>query len=541
MKKYIKRCSAILMAVLFLGCTDLDETTYTTLDADSFYNNELELIQATLRPFTHMQAWLSWSGEVGYYYHAEATADQIAWPQKGRHGFDSGDHIRLHYHTFTPQERRLNDGWQLMWTGVGYVNAVIETAENINPSEIGLSPDRLASIIAESKVLRAYHYMKIMDMWGNVPIVTKIGKPGESPNPATRDREEVFAFIESELLENVEKLQPLSPKLLGRVSKAVGYAILSELYLNAEEWSGKPRWEDCIKYSSLVIDGSGGSLTGSMMLDPDPLGPFNNTNDDSPENIFQFPYSRVNGFGYDWSGLLFGFGNMAPALDVTYSGHNGFVVVPTAFDAYEDNDLRKKDWFLFGPQYKYETQEPILGTEEYNGEPFIYVNSIRRNTEGQKGEGSMTDGEENSGARFNKYRSGTQDDENYLENDFVIYRLTEMFFNKAEAQMRLNNGAATADAVDLINTSKSRYFSDADWADEKYTTGTLTMDELLAERGREFIFEGKRRTDLIRFGKFTTGTWWDKTPEADDHTTLFPIPFRQTSSNPDLIQNPGFN
>ena len=79
--------------------------------------------------------------------------------------------------------------------------------------------------------------MKIMDMWGNIPVVTQVGIP---TNPATVDRKEVFAFIESELLDNVEKLQPLSPQLLGRVSKAVGYAMLSELYLNAEVWSGYP-------------------------------------------------------------------------------------------------------------------------------------------------------------------------------------------------------------------------------------------------------------------------------------------------------------
>src|SRR5690606_32315407 len=132
--------------------------------------------------------------------------------------------------------------------------------------------------------------------------------------------------------------------------------------------------------------------------------------------------------------------------------------------------------------------------------------------QGQTGEGSMTDGEENSGARFHKYRSGRQGDDNYLNNDYVIYRLTEIYFNKAEALMRQNGGTATAEAVDLINQSRKRYFGSEDWPGESYNTGTLTMDELLAERGREFIFEGKRRTDLIRFGKFTAGTWWDKTP-----------------------------
>jgi len=526
------------MAVLFLGCTDLDETTYSELSSSNFYKNELELVQATLRPFTHMQAWLAYTGQDGYYYHNELSADQIAWPQKGRHAYDNGDHIRQHYHTWTSQEGRLNNAWRLMFTGVGFVNSAIESIEQVDPGSIGVSPERLASIIAESKVLRAYHYMKIMDMWGNIPIVTQVGIPNDPP---TVDRNEVFAFIESELLDNVEKLQPLSPQLLGRVSKAVGYAMLSELYLNAEVWSGTPRWADCIKYSDKIINGDGGSLTGTMALDPDILGPFNNTNQNSPENIFQFPFSRKNDFGYNWGSFYAGFPNTTPLiLDNGLSGNNAFVVVPSAFNAYQENDIRKQDWFLFGPQYVYNTDTPILGSEEYNGQPFIYVNNIRRNTEGQTGEGSMTDGEENSGARFNKYRSGRKDDANWLENDYVIYRLTEIYFNKAEAIMRMNGGAANQEAVDLINASRKRDFTLEDWPSEMYTTSTLTMNELLAERGREFIFEGVRRTDLIRFDKFNTGSWWDKSPDGDKHTEIYPIPQTQLNANPNLVQNPGY-
>ena len=531
------------MGLLFmLGCTDLDENPYSELSESTFYNNELELIQATLRPFTHMQAWLAWSGQSGYYYHNELSADQTAWPQKGRHGYDNADHIRQHYHTWTQQEGRLNNAWRLMWTGVGFVNSAIESIEEVDPETIGVAPERLESIIAESKVLRAYHYMKIMDMWGNVPIVVKVPNDPNNPNnPETQSREEVFAFIEQELLDNVEKLQPLSPKLIGRMSKAVGYSILSELYLNAEVWSGTPRWEDCITYSNKVINGEGGSLTGNIELDQDPLGPYNNTNEDSPENIFQFPFSRKNDFGYNWGSFYMGFNNMTAALNVNFSGNNAFVVVPSAFDAYQENDIRKQEWFLFGPQYRFGTDQPILGSEEYNGQPFVYVNNIRRNSEGQTGVGSMTDGEENSGARFHKYRSGTQDDPNYLEGDYVIYRLTEIYFNKAEALMRQNGGNATQDAVDLINASRERYFAEDDWADEMYTTATLSMDELLAERGREFIFEGMRRTGLIRFGEFTTGSWWDHEPSGDDHLTLYPIPFNQLQANPNLDQNPGYN
>src|SRR5690625_5478519 len=105
-----------------------------------------------------------------------------------------------------------------------------------------------------------------------------------------------------------------------------------------------------------------------------------------------------------------GYSKMFRALGVFYSGWNAFVVIPSAFDAFKENDIRKQEWFLFGRQYEYGTDIPILGTEEYAGEAIEYVNSARRNSEGETGEGGMDRGEEGSGDRINKNRSGTGDE-----------------------------------------------------------------------------------------------------------------------------------
>src|SRR5699024_856541 len=129
MKKFRRNISnAILICFLLItagACTDGEESIYSELNSDNCYNNKTEVLQGSLRPCTHMQAWMAPTGQNGYYYHSELAADQIAWPQKGRHGYDGGDHFRLHYHTWTPNENRLNDAWTLMWTGVGYVNSAI--------------------------------------------------------------------------------------------------------------------------------------------------------------------------------------------------------------------------------------------------------------------------------------------------------------------------------------------------------------------------------------------------------------------------------
>src|SRR5690554_4469917 len=542
MKKHLFSIQSLVIAglLLFTGaCTDLDESVYSDLQKDNFFNDKTEVLQAALRPFTHMQAWLAPTGSSGYYYHSALSADQVAWPQKGRHGYDGGDHFRQHYHTWTSNESRMRTAWSLMWTGVGYVNAAIEDISAIeNPEDLDMTAQAMESILAELYVLRAFHYMKMMELWGNIPIVTQVGEP---QNPPTQSREEVFEFIRTELETYVPQLQPYSEELIGRTTQTAGYAMLSELYLNAERWIGVPMYEESIAASDKILSGEAGGLSGGPALVDNINFTFSNTNQASPENLYQIAYSRKGGFTFEWGGFFFGYDNMREALNVGYGGWNAFVVIPTAFDAYADNDLRKQEWFLFGPQYKYGTNEPVIATEEWAGEPLVYVNSIRRESEGDTtSEGSMAEGEENSGARFHKYKSGTIDDENYWENHYVIYRLTEIYFNKAEAIMRKNGGVANQEAVDLINATKERAFSEADWPSVMYTTATLTMDELLAERGREFIFEGKRRTDLIRFGEFTTGTWWDKEADGDPNKKLYPIPSNQIANNPNLKQNPGY-
>jgi hypothetical protein len=521
------------------SCTKLDENVYSRIKNENFYKNKREVMQAALRPFTHMQAWLAPTGGNGFYYHSELSADQVAWPQKGRHGYDGGDHIRQHYHTWTSNEGRMRGAWELMWGGVGYVNNAIQDIEKLDITQIpDLKEEERAQIITQLKVMRAFHYIKIMDLWGNVPIATKVADP---LNPETKPRAEVFAFIQKELEENVPKLPKTSAENIGQVSMAAGYAMLAELYLNAEKWSGKAMYDQCISVCNKIISGEAGGIGGAPKLASDLNSLFSNTNSENPESLFQFQYSRQAGFTFDWAGFYMSYDYMKEVLKVGYGGWNAFVVIPTAFDAYAENDLRKKEWFLFGPQYKFGTTIPVLGTEEYSGKPLVFVNSIRRESEGDKtSEGGMTKGEENSGARFNKYKSGTLDDPNYWENDYIIYRLTEIYFDKAEALMRKNGGIATQEAVDLINASRKRAFKDADWNANKYTTSTLTLNELLAERGREFIFEGKRRTDLIRFGKYITATWWDHKATNDKNKEIYAVPMDQLAINPNLKQNPGY-
>ncbi|MDR0698680.1 MAG: RagB/SusD family nutrient uptake outer membrane protein [Tannerella sp.] len=649
MKKYSILYVCLAITGLLSSCTDLDVVPYNQITAETFYKNAIQVQAGVERPYTHANAWACPTGQTGYWRISELSADQLIWPQKGRHGYDGGDWGRLHYHSWTSAttDNTTWNAWRLMFWGMGFSNNTIEDFENVDFPSIRLTNEDKAAYIGELKMLRAWHYLKLMDLYGNIPVVTEVGRP---LSPPTLPQAEVFSFIEQELNENTENMFPLENALAGRVTRAAAYAMYVELYLNAEIWTGTPRWDDCIKYCDKLIAGDGGGLNGKMELDPDIDITYSNDNKNlSKEAIFQIAYDYNKGM---WLGRGdFGSYNERDILNTNNNGNNGIVVTANAYDAYHPQDLRKHSWFMYGigdgyGGYNYQgpykdigrkRNDYVLGTEEYTGLPIIFCNkpikavvsvsgsksdpianrtititewyspefpdeasklkvqealngSTTKNlviTNYDGGESSVylsgayngqnpelqyswstkndyrymwQDCAENTGARYNKYKTGQTGDPNYGNNHFILYRLSDIYFAKAEALIRKNGGVTTQEAVDLINTVKKRAFLSEYWESaeaiangDRYTVSTLTLDELLAERGREFIFEGKRRQDLIRFGKFefAIGGWWDGnagyqdgsggTLNKDHSRRLFAIPGNALQANPNLKQNPGYN
>ena len=550
MKKYFKYYVMALLLLSANACTDLEENMYDTIVTDEFYGNKNEVLSAVLRPYTHASAWITSSGQVGWWRASELSADQLAWPVKGVHGQDGFQWVRLHYHTWTEDDDVVWAPWRLMWWGLGLCTDPIDNLEKRSVQEMGITEAEKAAFIGELKLLRALHYLKIMDLWGNVPIPAYIGEV----SPKTRPRAEVFAYIEKEILDNIDNVPPLSTAMTGRMSQAGGYAMLVELYLNAEKWTGTERWDDCIAAADKLISSAAGGQNGAMELDPNITDQFKPDNHKSKEVLFAISYNTQTSNNAPPFPADFFYFDQRAIYGGTRDGNDGVVLVPGVYTTYNDDDLRKTEWLLEGPQFKYGTTDvPVLGRYEYANQPLVFVDNIRKNkeaaTNGTDPEllvSNMLNGEENSGVRFNKYKLGvapTVDAVNgsssYNSTDWNVYRLTWIYFAKAEALMRKNGNIANQAAVDLINTCKKRAFTEDTWPAHEYTIATLTLDELLAERGREFIFEGFRRQDLIRFGKFTTTSWWDHAPTAITRE-LFNIPQRQRTLNPNLEQNDGY-
>lgn len=545
MKRSIIYIGVAAVVGLSGACTKLDEKSYDKIDSEKFFTNKNEVVSAVLRPYTHESAWVTSAGSDGWWRLSELSADQLAWPTKGRHGEDGGKWKRLHYHSWTTDEGGLNSAWTLIYEGMGQCNYAIENIEKRDLSTLGITQEEKDSFLAELKLNRAFHYLKLLDLWGNVPVSTQVGVPVD---PANMTRKEVFDFIEKEIKDNIGQAPVLSRAMMGRMTQASGYAMLTELYLNAEVWSGTPRWDDCIAAADKLITNQAGGQNGSMALDPNITDQFKTNNDLSNEVIFSIAYDYTRGafeprfpadFYHFKEGEIYG-GNR--------TGNNGVVVIPGVWTKYDAADKRKAEWFHAGIMTKFiDGVTPVTGSEEYSGKPLEFVDNIQKNSQGST-VSNMSEGEENSGIRFNKYKIGNNVkgpgslaiDPSYNDTDWNVYRLTWIYFAKAEALMRKAGGVADAVAVQLINDSKKRAFTAAEWPDHAYTTGTLTLDELLAERGREFIFEGFRRDDLIRFGKFVTGTWWDHTASSVATKTLYPIPQQQRDLNVNLKQNPGY-
>lgn len=128
-----------------------------------------------------------------------------------------------------------------------------------------------------------------------------------------------------------------------------------------------------------------------------------------------------------------------------------------------------------------------------------------------------------------------------MESDYTEIRLPEIIYSLAECRLREGR---KAEAARLLNSVRRRNYDSDKLSEVLYTpegSANLDMQEMLNEWGREFFAESRRRIDLIRFDKFTNGTWWDKTPDADAHTKIFPIMRPILNANPKLVQNPGYN
>lgn len=397
---------------------------------------------------------------------------------------------------------------------VTLANDFINQASDAKLSSRGIAETDAVNIRkyrAEARFLRAYQYWVMMDLFANPPFVTENDAIG-SGLPRQTDRATLFAYIESEL----KAIDPLlaAPKTneYGRADQAAEWALLARMYLNAQVYTGTARYTDAITYASKVI-GAGYSLISDyrwiMRAD-------NNLN--TSENIFTINYDGLKTQSYGGTTFLVhapvGGSESAASFGIN-GGWAGLRTTKALVNLFPD----------------------VTGTADQRSQFYTSGQSLDINDPTTFGDGYI----------ITKYKNTTRTGAagqslDFSDVDFPLFRLSEMYFIYAESVLRGGTGGTLPQALIYLNNIRQRAYGNASG-----NIVSFDLQYILDERARELYWEGFRRTDLVRFGKFTDATYvWPFKGGVKAGTgvatfrNIYPIPSDDLTANPNLKQNTGY-
>lgn len=509
-KKAIGICIVAGSLVLGTACTDLNETLYSDLVNENFLQTDEEITAAMGTVYGGLRTIQNADAPM----HVRYCAVEVCYPRRsdGSWGGDGNDQ-QTSEHTWLPSNRFVRGAWESFYREVNTCNRIIYQLEQIDA-------EKYAEYISEAKTVRALWYLLLIDMWGNVPIVTQFDVP-QDYLPSTNSRQEVYNFIEKEILDNMNNLA--KEKTLTTYARAdywTAQAILAKLYLNAEVYTGTPQWQKALDACNEII------LSGHFSPTATYRENFIAKNEGSAEIIFAIPFDQTYTRG-PWN---------LPQRTLHYQGGQAYNMItdtwdgvsaqPDYFYLYEDDDLRKANNFIWGPQYT-ATGEPLMAAEgKYEKDLTMDPDGAWLNYTPEIGD--LYNAPFQAGARIGKWEIEMGNNGN-LNSDFFLFRYSDILLMKSELLWRMN--PADTEALNLINLFRDR----ADVA--RFTA--LNETNLAQERGRELFMEGWERSDRIRFGTFNAPSIL-RPNGSEAHTRLYPVPKDQIDANPNLRQNPGY-
>ncbi len=452
----------------------------------------------------------------------EVCTDEIIVPNRITNYQDDASWEQMWKQTWDPTHIFIETAWQNIFSAISNINSVMASIDSLRPA-----PADIHYMNAELRTIRAFYYYEAIDLFGDVPVY-------ESNNVALsslvrQPRSAVFAYIEKEILASLPDLKAEANPAYGYATPWLAFAILAKLYLNAQVYTGTPRWADCVSVCDSILLSNNFSLEGNFFDN------FQIENQNSKETIFAIPFDVAGGlefFGIQIATLHY---NSYLSFGLEQGGSNGFCSVQAYLDNFSSNDYRRK-MFLTGQQYIGETQyvDPVPDSANmvYTYFPPILplnFNPVITSFIVQEPE------TEGAGARCAKweFNKQTQGD---MSNDYQLFRLADIILMKTEAQFNLGDYAGALNTINKpMNGVSIR--SRANMPD--FTMAELTADSILAERARELSWEGWRRNDMIRLGHFTDARIPEKIA-TPDFRKLFPIPQVEIQKNSNLKQNPGY-
>jgi hypothetical protein len=556
MRKSLYLVKAMLLAILAIAfnqsCTNLDEELYGEVTPDNFFKTEEEIVAALGAAYTQFGGYASGTS----LNLQEITTDEMVVPTRGSDWDDGGDWRRLHLHAWTREDGNMNGGWNFGFGGVNTANRLIYQFQ-VLVDDGAMDPDVAAAYIAELRAIRGFFYWQLIDMYGNVPLVTDFANA--EALPPTVPRADVYDWLVADLEEAVPLLsKAVDGTTYGRMNYWAGKTLLAKLYLNAEVYTGVAAWDKCEAACTDIINNGGFSLTGNYFDN------FSASNTGTSEMIFAIPYDQVYYTGFNIAVESLHYASQY-TYNLTAQPWNGYCSLEEFYNSYEDIDVRKGDAgttdgpaikrgnFIAGYQYNADGSQTLDDGADANDPDGKWVNF------GNIGTGEPQINElgpqawRQSGVRIGKWEIELGAHPDAMNNDYAVFRLADVILMKAEALWRQSNNPTDGDALLLVNDIRGRAGVD----DLTTLDGPVSFDmggpsipggELLNEIGREMAFENGKRQVLIRWGLYNDVAKWalpynnpgDVLIDGE-HTTLFPVHRDKLEANPNLVQNPGYN
>lgn len=517
--KNIKSLAVVFVALMFTSCVkDLDVTprdpniitSLTVYNTPAAYKEGLAKLYATFS--VSGQQGPSGQADIAgidegfgnylrqYWNVQELPTDEavMAWNDASIKDF--------HWQTWAPNDVFVSAIYSRIMYTVALCNEYIRATAGNTDADI-------KKFHAEARFIRALAYSHAIDLFGNPPFVTEADAPGAF-FPKQTTRAELFTYIETEL-KAIENELGASRFEYARADQGAAWTLLAQLYLNAKVYIGQDKNTECITYCSKVI-GAGYTLASKYANN------FTADNNLSAEMIFPITCDGQHTQSYGGMTYLIHAeigGSMSPAAFGVGGGWGGIRTTKALVNKFADNtgatDKRAMFW-----------------------------------SAGQKLEiadiGQFTDGW--AITKFSNLTStgaaAPHAHPDFVDTDYPVFRLADVYLMYAEAVLRGGTGGSATTALGYVNALRQRAYGNATG---NITSGQLTLDFILDERARELYWEGHRRTDLIRFGKFTTASylwpWKGKVAEGaatQSYRDLYPIPSNDLGANPTLKQNAGY-
>jgi hypothetical protein len=465
-----------------------------------------------LGAYTKLQP-LAGSGDI--YLDAEATTDAMIIPVRiGGDWLDGDEHVQLWLHTYLPGHGQIGPAWTDIYNGIGQINITIGLLQGLPATSTS------AASIAELKALRCYFYYELLTNWGNVPYI--VSSSTNASTAPTTPAATIYQALITELKADAPLLSSSTPtqdpSQYGRMNKWGVYFLLAKLYMNQNVITGgsdNSGFTAASAYCDSLIT-SGYSLNSSFLAN------FSSTNNvGNTENIFVIPFDHIAASGLNIQMMTFHY-NQAAKYNWGSTGGpwNGYCANADYYGLFDNADARKAGWQV-GIQYAADGVTPLTT----RGSDSSLVLNFRPQVTGFL---QATPATEYDGVRQQKWQltPGFQGQ----DADFPLFRYSDVLLMKAECLTRLGNPAAA-----LTYTAPVRQRAGL----SNFTMAAFTLDSIYNERGREFVWEGWRREDQIRFGHFEDPKQF-KPRDPDNHAALFPIPTTAIAQDPNLKQNPGY-